>query len=212
MYRTAPAVPARFRAIRKLIPERALSPRAFGWPGTACIGPDSVCIGPGGGAVIAQDNAVIRKDDPVPANRISDNHAKATRAAAKQFDKDARRQNCTEEVQSKLPNATTRKSASEPPKAELRTDTPDRYSGQILRAGISNGYPGREFRRFGSISTKKGDRDLRGNEAPVSRIFEARGSRLQRDVRVRTSLTRLLILAVETEESMQNPRVHTKPL
>ncbi len=203
VYRTAPAVPARFRAIRKLIPERALSPRAFGWPGTACIGPDSVCIGPSGGAVIAQDNAVIRKDAPVPANRISDNHAKAPRAAAKQFDKDARRQNCTEEVQSKLPNATTRKSASEPPKGN---------SGQILWAGISNGHPRREFRRFGSISTKKGDRDLRGNEAPVSRIFEARGSRLQSDVRVRTSLTRLRILAVETEESMQNPRVHTKPL
>ena len=79
--------------------------------------------------MIARDNAVIRKDDPVPANRISDNHAKALRATAKLFDKDAHRQNSTEELQRKLPNATMRKSASEPPKAELRTDTPDRYSG-----------------------------------------------------------------------------------
>ena len=46
---------------------------------------------------------------------------------------------------------------------------------------------------------KKGDRDLRGNEVPVCRIFEARGSRLQSDVRVRPSPTLCSSLADETE-------------
>ena len=66
---------------------------------------------------------------------------------------------------------------------------------ELNERAVEHAAPGRNPRAWQHI--KKGDRDLRGNEAPVSRIFEARGSRLQRDVCVRTSLTQLPIFGSE---------------